>query len=313
MSTCNRSVLVLGGGGFVGSHLSENLYSLGVRVSIFDRPNIKRPDNLDAGSSIRWFEGEFVNHEELAEAIEPGQTVVHLVSTTLPKSSNDNPVFDIESNVIGTLRLLDLMRHKGAKRIVFVSSGGTVYGVPKRTPIDENAATDPLCSYGISKLAIEKYLHLYKALHGIDYAALRLANPYGERQKASAAQGVVAVFLDRIKNDKPIEIWGDGEVVRDYIYISDAVEAISMCALNDEISGVFNVGAGKGYSLNQLIECMKKVTGKDVQVNYLPGRPFDVPVSILDINKAADAFDWVPGTSLEDGLNRTWEWLNRAS
>lgn len=313
MNLCEKNVLILGGCGFVGSHLAERFLQQGVGVTIFDRPNIKRPENLAGNASIRWFEGEFVNHEELAEAIVPGQTLLHLVSTTLPKSSNDNPVYDVESNVIGTLRLLELMRHKGAGRIVFVSSGGTVYGIPKFTPIPEGAETDPLCSYGIAKLAIEKYLHLYRTLHGIDYVALRLANPYGERQRVSAAQGVVAVFLDRIKHGKPIEIWGDGEVVRDYIYISDAVDAISMCALNDEISGVFNIGAGKGYSLNQLIECMKKVTGKDVQVNYLPGRPFDVPVSILDINKAADAFGWEPGTSLENGLNRTWEWLNRAS
>lgn len=312
MSAVGRNVLILGGCGFVGSHLAERLLALGARVSIFDRPNIKRPENLVGLDSIKWFEGEFVNHEELAEAIEPGQVVLHLVSTTLPKSSNENPVFDVESNVIGTLRLLELMRQKGAGKIVFVSSGGTVYGVPELTPIPEDARTDPLCSYGISKLAIEKYLHLYKVLHGIDYAVLRLSNPYGERQRVSASQGVVAVFLDRIRNGRPIDIWGDGKVVRDYIYIHDAVEIIARSAFDQAASGVFNVGSGIGYSLNKLIEEMSVVTSKEIQVNYLPGRPFDVPVSILDVSKAQRVLAWKPEISLTEGLSRTWEWLRRA-
>lgn len=303
------NVLIVGGGGFIGSHLAERFLRLGARVSIFDRPNLIRPDNLSGLAELRWFEGEFTNHEDLAEVIEPGQVVVHLVSTTLPKSSNDNPIFDVESNLVGTLRLLELIRQKGARKIVFVSSGGTVYGIPERTPISEDDPTDPICSYGITKLAIEKYLHLYKVLHHIDYVVCRLSNPYGERQRVGANQGAVAVFMDRIKSGKAIDIWGDGQVVRDYIYIDDAVDAIVLSVINSGVSGVFNVGSGKGVSLDELISAISSVTGLDSLRNYLPPRGFDVPVSVLNIEKARGILSWTPKTDLKDGLSMTWAWL----
>lgn len=303
-----RKALILGGGGFVGSHLAERLLGLGVQVSIFDRPNLKKPDNLPGNLALRWFEGDFADHECLAEAVEPDQVVFHLVSTTLPKSSNENPVFDVESNLVGTLRLLELMRKKGARRIVFVSSGGTVYGIPGQIPIPESAETNPLCSYGIGKLAIEKYLHLYQVLHGLGYVALRLANPYGERQRPGLSQGAIAAFLDKVKSGRSIEIWGDGSVVRDYIYVGDAVDVIVRAAFDDK-SGVFNIGSGKGYSLNEVVAAIFEMTGQKVEVIYTTGRPFDVPISVLDIAKARAAFDWQPKTGLPEGLARTWQWM----
>lgn len=305
-----EKALILGGGGFVGSHLAESLLAQGVHVSIFDRPNLKRPTSLSSSSMLRWYEGDFVNHESLAEAIVEGQVVFHLVSTTLPKSSNENPVFDVESNLVGTLRLLDLMRSKRAGKIVFVSSGGTVYGVPKQVPIVESAPTDPVCSYGITKLAIEKYLHLYKVLYGIDYSVIRLANPYGERQRPELAQGAISVFLDKVRSGRAIEIWGDGSVVRDYIYIRDAVEAITNAAACDSVEGVYNVGSGRGYSLNEIVRAIFDTTGKAVEVKYSTARPFDVPVSVLDISRARADLKWEPNTSLEEGLDRTWRYLH---
>jgi len=304
-----KKALILGGGGFVGSHLAERLLRKGFRVSIFDRPNLRRPSNLVKFPQLRWYEGDFVNHESLAEAIEEDQIVFHLVSTTLPKSSNENPVFDVESNLVGTLRLLDLMRDKGAQKIVFVSSGGTVYGVPKQVPIPESAPTEPLCSYGIAKLAIEKYLHLYGVLHGLKHVAIRLANPYGERQRPALAQGAVAVFLDRVMNGRAIEIWGDGSVVRDYIYAGDAADAIISASLYDGVGSVFNVGSGRGYSLNQIIEAIFEITNRKVEVLYSSGRPFDVPVSVLDISMARSELDWEPKTKLSEGVDLAWRWM----
>src|SRR5262249_42060795 len=142
--------------------------------------------------------------------LEGCQTCFHLVSTTLPKSSNADPVFDVESNVLATIRLLTQAIQTGLKKVVFVSSGGTVYGVPKQIPILETHATDPMCSYGITKLSIEKYLHLFHVLHGLDYTVLRLSNPFGEGQRVHASQGAVAVFLGKVLRGETVEIWGDG-------------------------------------------------------------------------------------------------------
>jgi UDP-glucose 4-epimerase len=176
--------------------------------------------------AVEWIEGDLVNQEDLEAAIQGCDIIYHLVSTTLPKSSNDNPAYDIETNVIGTLHLLDLARKKMGKKVIFISSGGTVYGVPGEVPIKESYPTNPLCSYGIVKLTIEKYLALYHQLYGLDYCVIRPSNPFGERQRVTGAQGAVAVFLHKALRDEPIEIWGDGTVVRDFIYVGDLTAAL---------------------------------------------------------------------------------------
>jgi len=183
--------LVLGGGGFLGSHLCDALLAKGYAVRIFDRPNLKRYRIFSADEDVEWLEGDFVNQEDVAQAVPGCDIIYHLVSTTLPKSSNDNPVYDIETNVVSSLHLLEVARKADIRKIIFVSSGGTVYGIPNETPIKETHPTNPVCSYGISKLSIEKYLKLYHSLYGVDYCILRLANPYGERQRTVDAQGAV--------------------------------------------------------------------------------------------------------------------------
>jgi UDP-glucose 4-epimerase len=231
------------------------------------------------------------------------------VSTTLPKSSNADPVFDIESNVLGTVRLLTHAIKTGLKKIIFASSGGTVYGVPKHVPIVESHANDPVCSYGITKLAIEKYLGLFYQLYGLDYTVLRLANPYGERQRTHASQGAVAVFLGNVLRGELVEIWGDGSVVRDYIHIADVVDALLLSSEKTSDEHVFNIGAGRGHSLNELLDAIERVTGRTASRRYLPGRPFDVPVSVLCIDRARIALGWSPKVDFEQGLDRFAGWL----
>ncbi|MBI2313368.1 MAG: NAD-dependent epimerase/dehydratase family protein [Betaproteobacteria bacterium] len=302
--------VVLGGGGFIGSHLCQALLAAGHGVRIFDRPNLKRFDSAAESGPAEWLEGDFSNPEDLARAAEGCEVVYHLISTTLPKSSNDNPVYDVETNVIGTLRLLELVRGTGTK-IVFVSSGGTVYGVPRAVPIPETHPTEPLCSYGIGKLAVEKYLRLYQVLHGIDYCALRLANLYGERQRVTTAQGAVAVFLHRALRDEPIEIWGDGGVVRDYLYAGDAAAALVRAAAATGEPRLFNVGSGRGQSLNDILAAIETLLGRPVRRTYLPGRRFDVPVNVLDVSLAARHLGWRPATAFAEGLSRTCDWMRR--
>jgi UDP-glucose 4-epimerase len=254
-----KRCLVLGGRGFIGSHLVDALLIRGFSVRCFDRPHvIPLGDAHLTNSNFELCEGDFASETDVAEALEGCDVCYHLVSTTLPKSSNADPIFDVETNVLGTVRLLTHAVKAGMKKVIFVSSGGTVYGVPTRTPIPEEHPTDPICSYGITKLAIEKYLGLFKQLHGLDYTVLRLANPYGERQRTYASQGAVAVFLGKVLRGESVEIWGDGSVVRDYIHIADVVDALLVALEQTGNEHVFNIGAGRGHSLNEVLTRLKK-------------------------------------------------------
>lgn len=305
-----KRCLVLGGRGFIGSHLVDALLDRGYLVRCFDRPHIQplSESHLE-DKRFELCEGDLVSEADVARALEGCHACFHLVSTTLPKSSNADPVFDVESNVLGTIRLLAQSIQSGLKRIVFVSSGGTVYGVPKQIPILETHATDPVCSYGITKLSIEKYLHLFHVLHGLDYTVLRLANPFGEGQRVHASQGAVAVFLGKVLRGEPVEIWGDGSVVRDYIYIRDVVDALLAALERATDERTFNIGSGRGHSLNELIDSIENVTGCIANRRYLPGRQFDVPVNVLSIAKAKDFLDWSPKVSFENGLRNFADWL----
>jgi len=303
--------LILGGGGFLGSHLSEALLEQGYAVRIFDRRNLLRFRSFQSSDAVEWFEGDFINSEHVAHAVSGCDIIYHLVSTTLPHSSNENPTYDVETNVVGTLHLLEAALKNKAKKLIFVSSGGTVYGIPQDVPIKESHSTEPICSYGIAKLAIEKYLELFRLLHGMEYCVLRLANPFGERQRVVSAQGAVAVFLDKALRNEEIEIWGDGSVVRDYLYVSDAVSALTKALAYDGGCNVFNIGSGVGRSLNDILDAIETLLGSAVRRSYLPARAFDVPVSVLDVSKAAELLNWTPQIPFAEGLYRTAKWLRR--
>ncbi|HZS65758.1 MAG TPA: NAD-dependent epimerase/dehydratase family protein [Burkholderiales bacterium] len=306
------SCLVLGGAGFIGSHLAQALAQQNHRVKVFDRPHVDRLPLFAPAKGFEVFTGDFLNPHALAPALQGTEVVFHLVSTTLPKNSNDNPVYDVESNVLGSLRLLELCREHGVRKLIFVSSGGTVYGVPRTTPVAEDHPTEPICSYGIHKLMVEKYMALAHRLHGLDYRILRPANLYGPRQRLDIAQGAVAVFLDRALRDQPIEIWGDGSAVRDYVYIDDAVDAMLKAASFEGAQRIFNIGSGKGASLNQLVAQIEKLLGRRVKVKHSAPRALDVPANVLDSSLAERLLGWRAGTALGVGLRRTCEWLRAA-
>lgn len=307
-----KRCLVLGGRGFIGSHLVDALLDRGYNVRCFDRPHVAPlGDSHLTSPAFELYEGDFSSEADLANALEGCDICYHLVSTTLPKSSNADPVFDVESNVLGTVRLLTHAVKSGLKKIIFVSSGGTVYGVPTQVPILETHSNNPVCSYGITKLAIEKYLGLFHELHGLDYTVLRLANPFGERQRTHASQGAVAVFLGKVLRGELVEIWGDGSVVRDYIHIADVVDALLISLERTSVEHVFNIGAGRGKSLNEVLDTIEKVTGRVANRRYLPGRAFDVPVSVLSVERAKQVLGWVPTVDFEHGLRRFSNWIRK--
>ncbi|MFJ5285032.1 NAD-dependent epimerase/dehydratase family protein [Pseudomonas sp. NPDC088429] len=302
--------LVLGGRGFIGTHLIDALLDQGHAVRCFDRPNVVELGESHAThADFELFEGDFTSEADVTEALRDCDVCYHLVSTTLPKSSNADPVFDVESNLVGTVRLLNLALKAGIKKVVFVSSGGTVYGDPVQVPIPETHATDPACSYGITKLAIEKYLALFHRLHGLDYTVLRLANPYGEGQRTHANQGAVAVFLGKVLRDEPIEIWGDGSVVRDYVHVADVVQALLASLEPSRDEHVFNIGSGHGHSLNDVLDTIERITGRKADRHYLSARGFDVPVSVLSIERARQSLGWEPAVEFDEGLQRFVTWL----
>ena len=301
--------LILGGGGFIGSHIAETLIGKGNKVRIFERVNINTFNLNSILSDVELITGDFQIESDLSRALQGIDIVFHLISTTLPKTSNDNPFYDVESNVLPTINLLNLALRHGVKKIVFFSSGGTIYGPSAKCPILENSSTSPLCSYGITKLTIEKYLYLYHHLHGLEYVVLRVANPFGERQSTNSGQGVIAAFLWKILKGEPITVWGDGTSTRDYIYISDLVSA-AMCAIESTLpSRIYNIGSGVPISINELLKVMEKVTGLIPRINYTQSRKFDVDVNYLNISLALKELSWMPKLTLDQGLDRTWSWI----
>lgn len=306
-------IAIFGGGGFIGSAIADRLLKDSHQLKIFERPRVPPYREFTAQEQVKWVTGDLMSTHDVAEMLDGVDTVLHLVSTTLPKSSNDDPIYDVQTNLIATLQMLNLMVSKGIRKIVFISSGGTVYGPPTYLPIDELHPTEPQVSYGITKLMIEKYLLMYQHLHGIKANILRVTNPYGERQRVETAQGAVGVFLSKALKDQPIDIWGDGSVTRDYIHVSDVAEAFAKAVAYDGPESVFNISSGNGTSLNELVASLEKVISKDIQRNYLPGRPFDVPTSVLCNERAARELQWSPVVDLETGLRRTLAWLEQAN
>lgn len=305
--------VIFGGCGFLGTHIGGALVRRGHAVCAFDRVRGLAGLPAEVSREIEVRLGSWEDDAAMQSALVGADAVVHCVGLTLPHDSNENMSFDVTANVVGSVRLLEAARRAGVRRILLTSSGGTVYGVPRRIPIDEEHPTDPICSYGITKLAAEKYLHLYRHLHGIEYAALRISNPYGPGQNPRAAQGAVAVFLGRLARGEPIEIWGDGGVVRDYVFIGDVAEAAALALELSGPVGVVNIGSGRGTSLNELVEALFQTTGSRVPVHHFPPRRSDVPANVLDISRARRLLGWSPRTELGAGLARTWEWILAAA
>jgi UDP-glucose 4-epimerase len=304
MTSRPPTCIVLGGGGFLGTNLCRRLASSGAKVRAFGRHRMF-PRALKA---VEWLQGDFSDAAALAAAVEGHDIVFHLVHATTPYSANLDMTADLQQNVTSTLALLEISRNLGVRRIVFVSSGGVVYGPAERFPTPETAPTDPITAYGVSKLAIEKYLGLYEYLHGLDFRVLRVANPFGPFQVAAKNQGVIAALISRALDGKNVEIWGDGSVVRDYIFVDDVIDALETAAADRSDARIFNIGAGRGRSLRDVIASIEKLLKAKIDITWKERRSMDVPTSIVSIERARDVLGWTPATPFETGLERTIAW-----
>lgn len=296
---------VLGGCGFIGSHVVDALQASGHSVTVFDRFKERYRDPLPG---VDYMLGDFADKMALAEALSGKDTVFHLISTTFPGTASLDPKADVAGNLLGTLTLLETMKTLGIRRIVYLSSGGTVYGHAPSHPIPEDYPLNPINSYGIVKVAIERYLEMYARSEGLLPIAIRAANPYGPRQGHTGIQGVIATFMRRVRDGQPIEIWGDGTVVRDYLHVSDLAE-LCVTAAESDVCGAVNAGSGRGQSLLDVIDVLAEVSGRSIVKNFKPGRQIDVPYSVLDIGKAQTLLGWHPRTPFVEGVRETWNWM----
>jgi UDP-glucose 4-epimerase len=304
-------VVVLGGLGFMGSHISRALARRGDRVRIFDRLYASHALVADLEPHVEIVEGDINRSSDVIEAVRDAGTVIHLVHTTVPGSSMADPAFDITSNVAASAAWLTRLQETSVRRILYFSSGGTVYGVPRGGLIDEEHPTDPISSYGITKLAIEKYVAMYGALSNVEHRILRPSNVYGEGQRLHIGQGVIGILADRALRGEPLEIWGTGESLRDYLHVEDLVSATLALVDYDGPEHVFNVSSGQGHSVIDIVRVVGQQLGFEPETVHRLARGFDVPVNVLDPARLHAATGWRAAVPLEEGVARTIEWIKR--
>lgn len=297
--------IVLGGCGFIGTHIVDSLLAEGHTVAVFGRSMEHYRSKLP---NVDYITGDFLDKMALTSALSGVDVIFHLINTTVPGTANGDPISDVSDNLIGTLNLIDVMNSLRIRRIVYLSSGGTVYGHTPPHPISENYPLNPINSYGIVKATVERYLEMYRSSHGLQPLSIRAANPFGPRQSQSGIQGVVATFMRRIYYGQPIDVWGDGRVVRDYFFVND-LASLCVNAASGNLCGAINAGSGQGKSLLDLIDALSEVTGQRSKINFKPGRKIDVPYSVLDIRRAEVELNWQPRTDFHCGLKKTWEWV----
>ncbi|MFD2145288.1 NAD-dependent epimerase/dehydratase family protein [Mucilaginibacter antarcticus] len=303
-----KHILVLGGNGFIGVNLVNRL--------IQNRDTVVIVFGLGVGDnkSVKYVQGDFNSQQALENVFTTYSidTVVHLISSTSPADPDGlGMIHDINSNLTTTIQLLNLMKKYQVRNLVFASSGGTVYGVDKNADPEvsfthsENDFNNPISSHGIVKLTIEKYIYLYSYHFGIKFLILRISNPFGENH-FSLSHGLINVALKNIINGEKIEVWGDGSVVRDYIYIKDCVDIILNLLDRNIVNQIINVGSGQGYSISEVLNVIKQVTG-GFDISYYPSRKFDVPKIVLDITKLQSLIPFTP-TNILQGVKNTYEW-----
>ena len=306
-------ILLLGAAGFIGTNLTielakktEDEITLVDRSKAFFKPIV----GMDL-KNVHILEADLTVDMDFDSILKDQEVVYHLVSTTVPTTSNQHISQELVSNVIFSANLFEACIRCDVKKVVFVSSGGTVYGKEVDCPLKEKTATNPISSYGVQKITIEKLLYLYRYMYGLDYRIIRLANPYGPYQRPNGVLGAVTTFTYKALKGDEITVYGDGSVVRDFIYIDDAIRAIMKIVNGENKHRTFNLGCGYGTSIKQVLETIEKALGIKLNVSYLEGRKVDVQVNYLDISRYEKYYGALNPISLEDGIRKTADFMKK--
>lgn len=304
------NILILGAAGFIGTNLTLNLSkNKDDKITLVDK-NKEYFVNIEKKCLKNVTIKEASLDEKMDFSILDGQDIVyHLVSSNVPTTSNQHISLDIQANVLFSSYLFDACVEHSVKKVVFISSGGTVYGKEATCPLSEENPTNPISSYGIQKITIEKLLYLYNYMYGLDYRIIRLANPYGPYQRPNGVLGAVTTFTYKAIKREEIQVYGDGSVVRDYIYIDDAINAIIKVVNGENKHHTFNLGCGYGTSIKELLLTIEKALGIELKIVYRAGRTVDVPVNYLDISRYEKYYGKLNPISLEEGIKRTAKFM----
>ena len=304
-------ILVLGGDGFLGSHFVDQAVSQGHEVTVFDRFPYQTSRNLEhQRGNIRFISGEFANREMLSDALKNQDIVYHFICATTPIESWNDPYIEIEENLRTSLQLCELAVQQGVRKIVFASSGGTVYG-PQKRPVDEKATPHPFSPYGITKLATEYFLNYFREHSGITTDVYRIGNAYGPRQSMGRPQGVISVWMRDILAGTEVQVYGDETTLRDYVYIKDISFLMTHSLRGLGSSEVYNLGTGKGTSIIQLLNVFRAVLDTSIQYRIHPRRPSDNAVIVLDSSKLLAHFPGFQFQTLENKILETWKFVKR--
>lgn len=302
-------VLVTGGAGFIGSHIVDKLIEEGYEVIVVDDLSSGKEKNINKKAKFYRLNIQDSGLESVFQKEEPDY-VNHQAAHIDLRRSVLEPAFDAKTNVLGTINILQNCIKYKVKKVIFASSGGTVYGEQLVFPASENHPLKPISPYGVTKLAGENYLYYYKIVYGLDFAILRYSNVYGPRQDPLGEAGVVAIFIQKMLNREQTVINGDGEQTRDFVYVEDVVRANVLSMTNNTSDNIFNIGTGIETSINQIFNRLKEIINPDIKEKHGPPKAGEQLRCVLECTRAEEILSWVPKTSLNDGLKKTCEYFS---
>jgi UDP-glucose 4-epimerase len=295
--------LVTGGAGFIGSNVADRFIREGHQVVIID--NLSTGFEANVNKKAKFFKVDIRSAvvDKIFEKTKPEVLCHHAAQIDVRKSADD-PIFDAEINIIGSLNLFNACIRYKVKKVIFASTGGAIYGEQDYFPADEKHPANPLSPYGVTKLTIEKYLHFYRETHGIDFISLRYANVYGPRQNPFGEAGVVAIFTEKLLSEKEAVINGDGKQTRDFVFVDDVVES-NLLALDYPKADIFNIGTGMETDINTIFRILKEKTGSSQKEIHAPSKPGEQERSVLECSKAERLLKWKPKYDLQQGMTKT--------
>jgi UDP-glucose 4-epimerase len=301
-------IMVTGGAGFIGSHVVDTFVENNHEVVVIDNLSTGRLSNLNPAA--KFYEVD-IRSPEMAEIFEKEkpQVVDHHAAQMDVRRSVEDPLFDADVNVMGSIKLIELARKYNVERFIYISTGGAVYGEPEYLPCDEDHPINPICPYGASKHTVEHYLYMYRELYDMEYVVLRYPNVYGPRQDPHGEAGVVAIFSGQMLKNAPVVINGDGDQERDFVYVGDCARANLLALQTENTNTIFNLGYGVGTTINEVYENLKDITSYELSADYGPAKAGETRRIFLEANRASKYLDWTPTIDLKDGLGETVDYF----